>query len=172
LKRLGLVDGAPQLIAGIDETVDIVNGRSGARARHYERRDKDLEEGFGCAVAALGDVDHDGMPDYAFSTWSTGDLWEGSVEAKSGKECQPMWRAVPSIFDDVAHHYGLALAELGDVDGDGICDLAIAADMRRAGGPGVAEVLSGKSGALIYRFTRDGESVRVKRGGTESRRRP
>ncbi len=48
--------------------------------------------------------------------------------------------------------FGTAVAGVGDVDGDGVPDLAVGAVQDLAGGPGYVQVLSGADGALLHEF--------------------
>lgn len=76
--------------------------------------------GYGSAVAALGDVNHDGINDYAASVKFT-DLSTGHVMIVSGADGSTI-----TILDGQPNDYlGSSLASPGDVTGDGIPDLAV-----------------------------------------------
>jgi hypothetical protein len=99
-------------------------------------------------------------------------MYSGRVVARSGKDGKTIWSVESDLNIDDVHHLGEELAAIGDIDGDGICDLAVASDMRPCGvEPGVAEVLSGKNGALLFRFTRNGDGVEVSREPVGAQRR-
>jgi hypothetical protein len=170
LTQVGGPDGGSHLVVGYDEKVDVVDTVSGKVLNHFERERKDID-GLGRAVAALGDIDHDQVPDFAYSAYDTG-MYSGRVVARSGKDGKTIWSVESDLNIDDVHHLGEELAAIGDIDGDGICDLAVASDMRPCGvEPGVAEVLSGKNGALLFRFTRNGDGVEVSREPVGAQRR-
>lgn len=72
---------------------------------------------FGGAVASLGDLDHDGIPDLAVTDAPNWDLWilflnaDGTVKAERKNRMNSA--------------RGRSMASLGDLDGDGITDLAL-----------------------------------------------
>ena len=101
--------------------------------------------GIGYSVASLGDLDGDGVSDLA--TGSTGDGLRGAVyvlfmnangTAKSFQTIAPGTGGGPdlALFDT----FGEALASLGDIDGDGVTDLAVAARGDDTGGDGTGAV--------------------------------
>jgi hypothetical protein len=106
----------------------------------------------GRAVAGCGDVDGDGVPDFAGGT-SSCDVCgvRGVIRMFSGRTGQPLftWSAPPPL--DLA---GGRLSSRGlDFDRDGIPDLAV-------GVPQAAALLSGRDGAVLWRID-DGPSVRT-----------
>jgi hypothetical protein len=106
---------------------------------------------FGTAVANLGDVDGDGYDDLAVSApgrellGPIGD--HGSVEVYS--QGTPLWYHAGSQEEQ---ELGASLAPLGDVDGDGVADLAVGSpgwDAGAGANHGLASVLSGANGAEL-----------------------
>ena len=103
------------------------------------------EEGddFGAGLAVLGDVNGDGVDDFAVSDpWAThpdgGWGWLGAV---SGRTQRPIWEVRGG---EATGGCGCHLTSLGDVDGDGVYDLAESSNT-----PGL-RLRSGASGELLY----------------------
>ena len=102
----------------------------------------DIQDFFGDAVAGPGDVDGDGVPDLAVGArldddggFNAGAVWilflnaDGSVKAE-----QKISRLHGGLADPgTGTQFGRALAPLGDVDGNGVPDLAVG--MRTPGLP-------------------------------------
>ncbi len=87
---------------------------------------------FGLTVASAGDVDSDGVPDLlvgGYATYVAGNDDAGLARVFSGSSGAPLFEFLGSTMDG---GLGVALAGLGDLDGDGFADLAIAS----AWGPG------------------------------------
>jgi hypothetical protein len=106
-------------------------------------------DGLGVALAPLGDVDGDDLPDLAAAALQRAvgpghDPGLGYVVALSGASGQALF-TVPGSAESV--DFGRELAPLGDVDGDGLPDLAASA-------PGSQAVLyiSGRNGAVLRRI--------------------
>ncbi|MEZ5966191.1 MAG: FG-GAP-like repeat-containing protein [Planctomycetota bacterium] len=106
--------------------------------------------GFGHGLAVLGDLDHDGLPDYAIGAPrdpSSPDT-DGSVEVHSGKT--GALRYLHRGTRDGAG-FGFALAG-GDCDGDGIADVVVAAPYandEKHEHAGCVGFFAGKDGRLL-----------------------
>jgi hypothetical protein len=124
---------------------------------------------FGSTLARAGDVDGDGWPDLAIGAWGT-DLGAsgvntnyGTVAVLSGEwvastsQGQPPQTAQFVLQVDgttPGDGLGSALASVGDLDLDGAPELALGASQSASGtisGPGFVELVSGRTGALLYR---------------------
>lgn len=108
-------------------------------------------ENLGWAVAAAGDVDADGTGDFIVGAPSTG---AGSARVYSGAS-GALLQALSG--PGAGARFGVMVAGIGDVDGDGHADLLVTAD-RAGGGSGQAFVVSGMTGATLRSHTRAGGS--------------
>jgi hypothetical protein len=103
----------------------------------------DDDDWFGISVASLGDLDGDGVGDLAVSAKSDdggtdhGALWvlflhtDGTV--KSHQKISSTEGGFTGILDD-SDFFGTSVAALGDLDGDGLTDLAVGARWDDDGG--------------------------------------
>ena len=104
--------------------------------------------GFGKSVARMGDLDGDGVTEYAISSdgfdWGSSGHDQGVVRIYSGANGGFLYQidGPPS-----GKGFGTAIAGLGDVDGDGKGDLAVGAPQTGAGGE--VYLHSGADGHLI-----------------------
>jgi hypothetical protein len=106
---------------------------------------------FSFAVATGGDVNGDGVDDIAVGDPDSQDLGyvNGSVWLFSGKD-----GGVIRQIEGGGGFFGGAVALVGDVNGDGLCDVLVGApdESSVATGGGQATVYSGKDGALLFTF--------------------
>ena len=115
---------------------------------------------FGGAVAALDDLDGDGVADFAVS--APDEVVEeeteggGVVYVYSGATGTVLHRLAhpPARYQDL---FGVAIAALGDLDGDGVGDVGVGAEdsgeqlaCDQLGTTGLAYAFSGATGALLY----------------------
>jgi len=156
-----VIAGVPHHIADPNEHESIINA---GKALVFSGKDGSLlftlldpdeqEDGLcGAAVAALGDVDADGVADFAVGVpghdvgGEEGIANVGTVYLFSGKT-----GAVIRTLDDpprggeeAGAAFGSALANAGDVNSDGVTDIVVGAP-----GEGRVHVFNGKTGGLFY----------------------
>jgi VCBS repeat protein/FG-GAP repeat protein len=104
---------------------------------------------FGGAVASAGDIDGDGIDDVAIGAPADGN---GTVSIHSGAT-GALLRV--SSGATAGSRFGAALANLGDLDGDGVPELAVGAPKDASGGTqlGLAVIYSGANGGAIAQFS-------------------
>jgi hypothetical protein len=110
-------------------------------------------DGFGRALCLLGDLDDDGVQDFAIGAPddSSSKFEAGSVNIFSGAT-GTLLRSIPGRR--ATSHFGWSVANAGDVDADGVQDLVVGApyDSLIADSAGIAYVYSGANGALLHQF--------------------
>ena len=101
---------------------------------------------FGWAVSELGDIDGDGAMEAMAGAPgnSIGGMGAGRSYAFSGKTGALLY----TFTGDPGDKLGYALADAGDVDGDGTTDIIVGAP---GNGPGHARVYSGADGLEPFR---------------------
>jgi len=109
---------------------------------------------FGKSVAALPDVDGDGVGDLAVGAFLESGTFSSAGKAYlvSGATGAVLlsWEGI-----QVSEHFGWTVASVGDLDGDGLGDLAVGSTYRDVGGlsgAGTVHVYSSATGALIRNF--------------------
>ncbi|HEY3368245.1 MAG TPA: integrin alpha [Symbiobacteriaceae bacterium] len=131
--------------------VRVISGRDGSIL--YTLTGPDPGGAFGFSLAAVGDVDGDGVPDLLIGAPDTapgGNTAAGSAFLYSGRTGTFIRRLDGVNTWDL---FGWSVAGLGDVDGDGVPDFAVAAVSAQVGllqDAGRVTVFSGSTGAPIY----------------------
>ena len=126
----------------------------------------------GSAAVALGDLDGDGVPEWAIGTPNDdrGAIEAGSVAIFSGlpEGLVTLDEAVSTLLgDEQAGYFGDTLALVGDLDGDGIPDLGVAStgSDRVATNGGAVQVYAGASltegGTLSYELLGGTKGLRL-----------
>ena len=108
---------------------------------------------FGASLVRVGDLNHDGVADLAVGNPRVDagyGIDTGEIIAYSGRTLLELWRR-PGLRGD--HRLGEGLAALGDVDGDGVPDLASGSPNSQPPGSfdeyGRIDVLSGRDGRVL-----------------------
>lgn len=121
--RADLVIGAPTHDLGATTDVGqvtVVSSRTGTTLA--VRFGTSLNQRLGTAVQGLGDSNGDGIPDFAASS-PTFALNSGLVVVCSGLTGLPL----ATFTGEPLSEFGTALADVGDITGDGLADLAVGA---------------------------------------------
>jgi len=143
------------LIAGLSLLM-LPRSPSGASQPLFRIDGRAQETLFGAAVAALGDVDGDGVPDFAVGAPQTlgpgGGYLDGQVLVYSGAS-----RALLYELNPLRHRgfFGARVAPAGDLDGDRVPDLIVGAPATSSDelyGVGSALAFSGATGKLLLEF--------------------
>ena len=129
--------------------VAVFSGASGAPL--YTLSPPQANDAFGTALAAVDDVDGDQVADLL-----VGAQWDppsgflvhaGSATLYSGADGRLLYRRYGAVDYDL---FGAAVANLGDVDGDGAGDFLVGSPMGELrAGPGAVYLYSGRSGGLL-----------------------
>ncbi len=162
-------DGREELLIGVEKTDGRYENEGSLQVfamASFERlvvaTGPGLEAHMGCSVSRIGDVDGDGTPDLA------GGAFMHSVGGAAGREVG--WAGLYSGKDgsllrswtgEQQDHLGYLVTSLGDLNGDGVSELAVGANqsgwISDFKGPGYVRVYSCKDGALLYQL--DGEEL-------------
>jgi len=153
-------DGRPDFIVGF-RRARVVHPGTGI-ARVYSGRDGQVllelrgeaeEDHFGACVGTVGDVDADGWPDLGVGAPQAdiGFLGCGSAYVFSGRDGSRLYRFTG---DGRGYEMGTAVANIGDVDGDGHADVFFSEAENKVFGDdaGSVKLYSGRTGALLVQL--------------------
>lgn len=122
---------------------------------HYTFRGS-LQDDFGRAVAAAGDLDDDGRPDFVVGATQRYTSHPGYVRAYSGRTGAELYEVVGAVpMDAFSDRFGAALATLPDMDGDGANEIVVGAPRDDDAGTdaGRIDLLSGATGIHLLSLT-------------------
>ena len=146
-------DGRIDYVIGdkLAEVVELISGATGAVLGSWS------QDGHGPAVAAVNDLDGDGLADLALGR-PTANI---AFLSPTFGEVQLVSSATGTIIRTIsapsgARFFGSTLCNFGDLDGDGVEDLAIGAPGDESpfnAGPGSAYVASPATGAILRNVT-------------------
>ncbi len=128
-------------------------------------RGQDAQDWMGRVVREVGDVNADGIPDFAASTFRYGTDDPGKpdyVRVYSGRDGSVLQQVNGFI---AAELFGYSLDGIGDANEDGHCDWIVGAPGGVFNGPesGFACVVSGLDASILYFIT--GDQPRMRMGG-------
>jgi VCBS repeat protein/FG-GAP repeat protein len=161
-------DGVPDYLTTAPYADDAINGPAGRAfvisgadgSAIREHLGTSYGGRLGMAAAKLGDVNGDGIADYALGTPFEGAIGQarpGSVTAYSGATGDQLWQ---SLGEGSYWHFGSVIESISDLSGDGVPDLLVSAPQAslnlNAKWVGSVYLLSGSDGAILQRV--DGQN--------------
>lgn len=145
-------------------TVVLCSHANAADSRQYSTASGSLtEDRFGVAVSKIGDLNADGYADLLVGARyaDVGSLVDaGSVSCVSGKDGTELFRLSGDAAGD---WFGVSLASLGDVTGDGVPEFVVGAQFaKRSDGTqtGAAYIYSGATATRLYSLYGDNADAR------------
>ena len=157
-------DGTPDLIVGAPSagnngsasgSVSVFSGIDGSVLYNFDG--DSTEHQFGRSVSGAGDVNGDGMADLIVGAPRAGNNglpFNGSARVLSGSDGSVLYNF---NGDSAGDEFGVSVSGAGDVNGDGMADLIVGANLDDSNGvfSGSARVLSGSDGSVLYNFEGD-----------------
>jgi hypothetical protein len=159
-------DGTQDFAVGVpDVSVESTRNAStgNASARIYSGRDSKLLYSVGpCGgvevlMCGLGDVDHDGVRDFAVLFEHAAGSLVRIVSGRDGKTVREWGRDPQAPWESIAN--------VGDVDGDGAADIALGsrAFRVREHAVGIVRVYSAMNGKIIHSWVNEGDMTEIGR---------
>lgn len=143
-----MIVGAPEIKPFSRGRAYLYSGRNGSQIRVH--RGGSINDNFGNAVAGIGDVNGDGVGDYAVGATQTLFSGLGYVQVFSGLTGSQIYQLNGSSS---AAAFGFIIDGVGDINQDGRDDFIVGEFLadRGATDSGSATVYSGANGSVIYR---------------------
>ena len=140
-------DGVPDLLVSGGDFVATVSAKSGTVLRQKVGTLR-----FGVDIAVMGDVNNDGVVDFAVPTRDWGPVPyqrnTGQVEMYSGKDWSVLWTVRGPNWHT---RFGSRVDKVDDVDSDGVSDLFVySSSWSVSDNKGRLDLLSGRTGARIW----------------------
>ena len=142
---------------GFDDVMDawtVLSGRNGSILQ------TNLNDGTALGVYrtadGIGDINGDGFDDFIVGSMdSPGHAVVFAGSAKPAWECKDRTILYQLRGDAPGDQFGSAVSGVGDVNGDGTRDFAVAASQSGNSGPGYVRVYSGARGTVLHTFVGD-----------------
>ncbi|MBI3449425.1 MAG: FG-GAP repeat protein [Acidobacteria bacterium] len=135
-------------LAGCFVPIIVTPARAADCTPRYQVTGTVPNQGFGSAVATIGDVNGDGFPDFAVGAPAANPvpLQSPAVYVLSGRDGTLLYKEPGPVGSE----FGSAIAALGDINGDGVPDFLVGATESVGPGGGCIFAISGANGGVIY----------------------
>ena len=159
-------DGERDVAIGLCDDVHVLSGRTGELLLQFTPNESTYSSnGCGWSLSVIQDsrASYGGL---ALAIAETeGEMWYGSVRLKGGDSMEDQWLSKPGFsahsLEEIGevHHFGYQTASIGDVNGDGVEDLVVGSWEGFSSDPGLAQLLSGKDGSVLFEYRRKGDGI-------------